>query len=271
MTVCRTLTALCLGTGLLVPVTALRAVPVSPTAAAKPPASVPLSPAASAAPAPAAQPSSAQATTITVKFGDTLLGISKTYFGSEDDWKRIAAANNLQAPFDIEPGQALLLPAGAKIPEHAAPKHRTRIQAASDAVPDFSLAQVSNGKTFRLRDHLGEVVLIDFWATWCGPCRMAIPHLIELQKRYHNQNFTVVGVSVDQQGAAVVRPFTEQWNINYPVVVDQDGSVARDYGGIRGIPTTVVIDKTGRAVGALVGYRPLEEYEALIKKAMKAG
>jgi thiol-disulfide isomerase/thioredoxin len=149
-------------------------------------------------------------------------------------------------------------------------KHKPKPQAAPDAVPDFTLIEVGNGKTFHLRDHLGEVVLIDFWATWCGPCRMAIPHLIELQKKYKNRGFTVVGVSLDQQGPDVVRTFTEQWKVNYPVVVDMDGGVARTYGGVRAIPTTVVIDATGRVVGdPLIGYRPLEDYEALIKQALR--
>jgi thiol-disulfide isomerase/thioredoxin len=136
--------------------------------------------------------------------------------------------------------------------------------------PPF-MATTLDGQHISMDSLAGKVVLIDFWATWCGPCRMAIPHLIELQKKYGGRNFTVVGVSLDQQGEGVVRPFTQQWNINYPVVVDQDGSVARDYGGIRSIPSTLVIDRTGRAVGSLIGYRPLEEYEALVKKALKAG
>lgn len=156
----------------------------------------------------------------------------------------------------------------AKAPKH---KHRHRVyQAASDAVPDFTLNEVSDGKPFHLRGHLGQVVLIDFWATWCGPCRMAIPHLIELQKKFGGRNFTVVGVSLDQQGPDVVRPFAKQWNLNYPVVVDTDGSLARDYGGIRSIPTTLVIDRRGSVVGSLIGYYPFEDYENLVRKALRA-
>jgi thiol-disulfide isomerase/thioredoxin len=148
-------------------------------------------------------------------------------------------------------------------------KHKAAVQAAADAVPDFTLADV-NGKNFHLRDHLGEAVLIDFWATWCGPCRMAIPHLIELQTKYKNKGFTVVGISLDQQGPDLVRNFVTTWKVNYPVVIDLDGSVARTYGGVRAIPTTVVIDAQGRVVGdPIVGYRPLEEYESLIRKALK--
>jgi len=209
--------------------------------------------------------------TVTVKAGDTLGILAEEYLGKYGRWREIAEANGLSKPYDLTKGQVLVLPKGAKFRPLPEAEHRSKPAAASDAVPDFTLTDVSTGKPFHLRDHLGEAVLIDFWATWCGPCRMAIPHLIELQKKYGGRNFTVVGVSLDQQGEGVVRPFTQQWNINYPVVVDQDGSVARDYGGIRSIPSTLVIDRTGRAVGSLIGYRPLEEYEALVKKALKAG
>ncbi len=153
---------------------------------------------------------------------------------------------------------------------HARARHaRRRYLPAADAVPDFTLNQVANGKPFHLYAHLGQVVLIDFWATWCGPCRMAIPHLIELQKRFGGRNFTVVGVSLDQQGPDVVRPFASAWKLNYPVVVDSDGSLARSYGGIRAIPTTLVLNRHGSVVGSLVGYYPLSAYEALVRKALR--
>ncbi|MGH7442760.1 MAG: TlpA family protein disulfide reductase [bacterium] len=150
-------------------------------------------------------------------------------------------------------------------------RHHRVYRAAADAVPDFTMPEVADGRPFHLRAHLGQVVLIDFWATWCGPCRMAIPHLITLEKKFGGPNFTVVGVSLDQQGPAVVRPFASAWKLNYPVVVDSDGSLARSYGGIRAIPTTLVIDRHGSVVGSLVGYYPLEAYEELVRKALKAG
>jgi thiol-disulfide isomerase/thioredoxin len=151
-------------------------------------------------------------------------------------------------------------------------KHKHKVyHAAPDAVPDFTLDDVVTGKPFHLRDHIGQVVLIDFWATWCGPCRMAIPHLIQLENEYGGKNFTVVGVSLDQQGPDVVRAFAQQWDLNYSVVVDSDGSLARDYGGIREIPNTWVIDREGRLVGdPLIGYRPYSDYEELVKRALGA-
>src|SRR6185369_14044236 len=116
-----------------------------------------------------------------------------------------------------------------------------------------------DGKPFRLSDQKGKVVLIDFWATGCGPCRMAIPHLIELQKEYKGKGLQVVGVSLDQQGPAVVKPFYQQWKMNYTVVIDDQGAAARDYGGIRSIPTAILVGRDGRIVTGFVGYRPKEE------------
>lgn len=134
--------------------------------------------------------------------------------------------------------------------------------------PDFRLKDLKSGKDFVLSEQKGKVVLIDFWATWCGPCRMAIPHLIELQNEYKGKGFTLVGVSLDQQGEAVVNPFMKSWKLNYPVVVDQMGEVAKSYGGIRSIPTYLLVDKQGLVVNYFVGYRPKGEFEAAIKAAL---
>ena len=145
---------------------------------------------------------------------------------------------------------------------------KTTAQEQADLAPDFSLPQVGSGKAFHLNAQRGKVVLVDFWATWCGPCRMAIPHLIELQKEYGKKGFTMVGVSLDQQGEPVVGPFYQQWKMNYPVVIDSDGSVARNYGGIRSIPTAVLIDRKGKIINGFVGYRPKEVFEEAIKAAL---
>ena len=141
----------------------------------------------------------------------------------------------------------------------------------ADMAPDFSLTDVNTGKNFTLASMRGKVVLVDFWATWCGPCRMAIPHLIDLQQQYKGKGLQVVGVSLDQQGPAVVKPFYQQWKMNYIVGVDDQGQVARQYGGIRSIPTAVLIDKHGKVITGFVGYRPKEEYENAIKAALAKG
>jgi thiol-disulfide isomerase/thioredoxin len=142
----------------------------------------------------------------------------------------------------------------------------------SKVPPDFSLPSVAvgpgAGKEIRLSSYKGKVVLLDFWATWCGPCRMEIPHFVELQKQYGKKGFTLIGVSLDQQGEAVVKPFMQQWKINYPMVIDAAGEVQASYGGIRSIPTTVLIGKNGEVREVFIGYRPKELFEEAIKKAL---
>ena len=123
--------------------------------------------------------------------------------------------------------------------------------------PDFSLKQM-NGDTFRLSDHRGEIVVLNFWATWCPPCRQEIPGFIALQNEFENQGVTFVGVSLNKDGFSSVRPYAEKMGINYPLVVD-DGSVAPKYGGIRILPSTVLIGPEGTIQHRKVGYFPEEQ------------
>ncbi len=101
-----------------------------------------------------------------------------------------------------------------------------------------------NGETFRLSEHRGKVVVINFWATWCGPCRQEIPGFVRLQEEFRADGLLFVGISTDPEGFEVVRPFAEKMGINYPLVVD-DGSVAPRYGGIRALPTSFIVDPEG--------------------------
>jgi thiol-disulfide isomerase/thioredoxin len=168
-----------------------------------------------------------------------------------------------------------LAPACAAAEPIAAPLPRPKEAAApvptpdaSKIPPDFSLPAVGTGKTVTLSKYRGKVVLLDFWATWCGPCRMEIPHLIELQKAYRDQGFNIIGVSLDRQGEPVVKSFMEQWKVNYTMVMDSSGQLANTYGGIRSIPTTLLIGRDGEVKQVFVGYNSKEIFEEAIKKAL---
>ncbi len=125
--------------------------------------------------------------------------------------------------------------------------------------PDIALPTVE-GDTFRLSDQRGRVVVLNFWATWCPPCREEIPLFVELQRELGDDGLQFVGVSLDQEGVDAVRPFAREMNVNYPIVVD-DGSVAPRYGGIRALPTTFLIGPDG----AIHSYAPGMVTEPLLR------
>jgi peroxiredoxin len=132
--------------------------------------------------------------------------------------------------------------------------------------PDFALTDLS-GKTVRLADFKGKVVLLDFWATWCAPCREEIPEFVELQKQYAERGFILLGVALDEEGAAVVKPFAQQFGINYPVVIGNTRITAA-YGGIQALPTAFLIGRDGRILETFVGDRGRADFERAIRSAL---
>lgn len=131
--------------------------------------------------------------------------------------------------------------------------------AASKKAPEWELKD-TEGKVVKSSDFAGKVVILDFWATWCPPCKAEIPGFIELQKKYGEKGLVVVGVSLDEQGPAVVKPFMQQFGMNYPVVMG-DEKITQDFGGVAAIPTTFIIDKNGNIAAKHVGYAPKETFE----------
>jgi thiol-disulfide isomerase/thioredoxin len=109
--------------------------------------------------------------------------------------------------------------------------------------PPISLTDIG-GKKLDLADYKGKVVVLDFWATWCGPCRIEIPGLIEMQDKYAKQGFSVIGISLDDEPGPVVE-FYKEFKMNYPVAVGNQ-RVGELYGGIFGLPTTFLIGRDGR-------------------------
>lgn len=118
---------------------------------------------------------------------------------------------------------------------------------------DFKI-ELTNGESFQLSDQQGKIVLMNIWATWCAPCHDETPDFVDLYEQYKDQGLVILGVSIDEQGISVVKPFMEKYNVNYPMVID-DGTIMDKYGPTMGIPTTYIIDKKGNlqyfATGAL--------------------
>lgn len=131
---------------------------------------------------------------------------------------------------------------------------------------DFKL-KTPDGKEIKLSDYRGKVVLLDFWATWCPPCRKGIPDLISIQNEFKD-DVIVIGVSLDQ-GKTIkdVEPFMKNYGINYPVVLG-DQKIAMDYGNIQAIPTSFIIDQNGNIVDKHVGLVEKSVYVNKIKKLL---
>jgi peroxiredoxin len=130
---------------------------------------------------------------------------------------------------------------------------------------DFSLTD-TEGKKVNLTDFKGKVIILDFFASWCPPCRMEIPDFVELQKAYGPDKFTMVGVSLTD--ARDTKDFAAKSGINYPVLID-DGKASAVYGPIRSIPTTFILDKDFKVVKMYIGYQPKNVFEDDIKELLK--
>ncbi len=145
-------------------------------------------------------------------------------------------------------------------------KGETAGQAKINAAPDFTLSGI-DGKTYKLKDYLGDVVILDFWATWCGPCKMEIPHLKELHAKYKDKGLTVIGVSLDAQGKQAVEPFVEKNQIPFLSLLG-NAEVVKAYGNVRSIPTTFLIDRKGIVQKVYKGYQDISVFEADLKKLL---
>ncbi len=161
---------------------------------------------------------------------------------------------------------------GQKQPAAAAPAagEKTAAPAAfgvGQPAPDFTLTSLA-GEDISLKDFRGKAVLVDFWATWCGPCRMSMPHFQELSVTYKD-DLAVIAVSLDQEPLKAVPPYVKKSGLTFNVTVDPRAiEVAQAWGGVRSIPTTYLVDRQGKIVKMWVGANPKDVYDVEIRKAI---
>jgi len=141
--------------------------------------------------------------------------------------------------------------------------------------PEIMLKDLE-GKDISLSQYKGKVVLVNFWATWCDPCRVEIPWLIEMQQKYSARGFTVLGISMDEEGAKVVAPFVnkERFEVNgtpslmnYPIVIGDDAA-ADKFGGLLGYPTSILVSRDGKIIRRITGIISYEEIARTIESQL---
>ena len=133
--------------------------------------------------------------------------------------------------------------------------------------PDFALKD-ADGRTVRLSDYRGKVVLLDFWATWCDPCRYEIPWFMEMERKRKDRGFAVLGVSMDDDGWEAVKPFIAELGVNYRVLVGND-EIAQLYGGVDALPTTFLIDREGKIAFVHVGLGNRRDFEDGVEQLLQ--
>lgn len=144
-----------------------------------------------------------------------------------------------------------------------APEAPAAARTEAKSAPDFSLQDL-DGKTVKLSDYAGRVRLVDFWATWCAPCREEIPTFKDLHARYGERGFTIIGIAMDDEGGPVVGPFVKEHAMPYVNLLGNE-EVGNAYGPLRGLPTKFLLDKDGKIVDTFFGAVPKSVLEKKIQ------
>jgi peroxiredoxin len=135
--------------------------------------------------------------------------------------------------------------------------------------PEFSLAAL-DGKTIQLADFKGKAVLLNFWATYCQPCKIEMPWFVDLQNKYGPEGLQILGIAMDDASEADIAKFAKDLGVNYPILLGKEGT-GEAYGGIPFLPTTFYIGRDGKVVDKVYGLKGKAEIEASIKKALNEG
>ena len=192
--------------------------------------------------------------------------------GTQDDLEAPSAPPSLQPP--VRNPWALVFVAliaagmlfvGFHMARRSGPTHPLGL-AHNTAAPDFTL-QSLDGSNMSLSDFRGKAVLLNFWATWCGPCKIEMPWFVELQKEYGPQGLQIVGVAMDDSSTEDIAKFTKEMGVNYPVLLGKE-AVGEEYGGVPALPESFFIGRDGKIVDKIIGLRGRAEIEDSIKKAL---
>jgi thiol-disulfide isomerase/thioredoxin len=153
---------------------------------------------------------------------------------------------------------------------HAARKNRAAGSVSGElrgqAAPDFEL-QSLEGQNVKLSDFRGKAVLLNFWATWCGPCKIEMPWFVELQREFGPQGFQIVGVAMDDASNEDIAKFTREMGVNYPILLGKE-AVGQSYGGVGVLPTTFFIDRDGKLVAREFGLHSRSVFVDHIKESL---
>jgi thiol-disulfide isomerase/thioredoxin len=136
----------------------------------------------------------------------------------------------------------------------------------STPAPDFTL-ETLDGTNMRLSDFRGKAVLLNFWATWCAPCKIEMPWFVDLQKQYGPRGLQIVGVAMDDSSKEDIAKFAKDMGVNYPVLIGKE-AVGDEYGGVPALPESFFIGRDGKIVDRIIGLKGKEEIEDSIKKAL---
>lgn len=162
---------------------------------------------------------------------------------------------------------SLMLVFGIQKTRHNRPNSASALQ--GKPAPDFALASLDGKATLKLSDFKGKAVLLNFWATWCEPCKIEMPWFVELQRQYGPQGLQVLGVAMDDTDPKDISEFAHKMGVNYPIAVGKE-AVGDQYGGIPYLPSTFYIDRDGKVVDRVYGLVSRSEIEDDIKKALSS-
>src|SRR5690349_13204941 len=157
---------------------------------------------------------------------------------------------------------------GIQKTRHSRPNSASALQ--GKPAPDFSLASLDGKATLKLSDFKGKAVLLNFWATWCQPCKIEMPWFVQLQKQYGPDGLQFLGVAMDDAKPADIGDFANSMGVNYPILIGKE-AVGAAYGGVQFLPETFYIDRNGKVVDRAFGLKGRGEIEDDIKKILGPG